>query len=521
MKKYCVNCYLAFMMLIFLLYYRNGYIDILRVKRGLFLNGTAVFLLWMFLISIFEILINGKERERREKRDRSRLWKSGYGYLGYLILLEIAVLVISTLGAEHRRDVFLGLTGRYLGSLAMVMGWITVLLIAKYVRWNVVLNWIFLIGVGIVWLLQILNTCGIDPLGIQAQTAEWMRLYFISTIGNVNFNAGFDCMTLPVIMVFYTVCRERFSRMIYGIALCLGSAAAVCCRSDSVYLGIGIGFLALLACGLRHWEYLIRCVEGMTLSLFSMLLTALFIRYRIGGDALLGLGIPVSDIRFAAVEILCVGVLWALILGGKKGCFWKNESQRERCLRIWRRVYGCLLILMGGIFLLGMILVNKTDLLPVQKMPFYWMHLTDEWGSSRGYVWKRSLEIFKELPLFEKLFGCGMNSTGYLLNDYFGEEMQARFSVKFIDAHNEGLQYLLSIGIVGTMLYFAILLGIFVSAVKAIRAGNENAMFAVCAIPAFLAQGLVNNPQIVTTPLLFIGLGIFWNIMGDREGMEI
>lgn len=511
------------MMLVFPLYYKNGYIDILRAKRALFLDGTAVFLLWMLLLSVFEVLINEKnerkngKKERKEEGNRSRWRKPGKADLRYLVYSEIAVLLISTLGAEEKQDVFLGLTGRYLGSLAMIMGWITVLLIAKYVQWNLLLNWIFLIGAGNVYLLQILNTCGIDPLGMQAKTAEWMRIYFISTIGNINFNSSFDCMTLPVIMVFYAVCRERFSRIVYGGVLCLGSAAAVCCRSDSVYLGLGIGFLALLACGFLRWEYLSRCAEEMSLCLLSMLLTVLFIRYRIGGDALLGLGIPVADMRFVAVEILCVGMLWFLILGGKKGCFWKNEIQREGCLRIWRKVYGALLSMGGGILLLGMILVNKTSLLPVQKMPFYRMYLTDEWGSSRGYVWKRCVEIFRQQPLFDQIFGSGMNSTGFLLNDYFGEEMQARFSVKFIDAHNEALQYLLSIGVVGTVLYFMILLGILVSGIKALKAGNERAMFVVCAIPAFLAQGLVNNPQIATTPLLFMGLGIFWNIINRNH----
>lgn len=144
------------------------------------------------------------------------------------------------------------------------------------------------------------------------------------------------------------------------------------------------------------------------------------------------------------------------------------------------------------------------------------LKIDDAWGSHRGYVWMRSLSIYSEFPLGNKLFGCGANTLSYLLNEQYGQEMITLFRAKFIDAHNEYLQSLLTTGIVGTVGYFGMILFPAVQSVRRIR-DNENALFVVAGTAAFLAQAFVNNTQVVTLSFVFIQTGIFLSVIRKKK----
>ena len=51
---------------------------------------------------------------------------------------------------------------------------------------------------------------------------------------------------------------------------------------------------------------------------------------------------------------------------------------------------------------------------------------------------------------------------------------------------------------------------------------NERGLFVVIGLLAYVAQGLINGPQSITTPVFLIELGIFWNLVrtetiGDKK----
>ena len=100
-----------------------------------------------------------------------------------------------------------------------------------------------------------------------------------------------------------------------------------------------------------------------------------------------------------------------------------------------------------------------------------------------------------------------------------GEEATTLYGAPFADAHNEFLQFLLTCGVLGVIGYFGTML---TGCVKPRSLNSQHSLqspaesrdismtlFACqTVIAAYLAQGLVNNPQTVTTPLLFLFLGI-------------
>lgn len=132
----------------------------------------------------------------------------------------------------------------------------------------------------------------------------------------------------------------------------------------------------------------------------------------------------------------------------------------------------------------------------------------DGWGTNRGYIWRKSVELFQEFPLRQKLFGYGSETFGILTTENFLVDMfnSAQGQV-FDNAHNEYLQYLVTIGVLGLVTYVTFL----ISAMwrMAVRR-NENAYSAGClfAVLCYCAQALVNLNLPITAPIMWLMLSV-------------
>ena len=72
--------------------------------------------------------------------------------------------------------------------------------------------------------------------------------------------------------------------------------------------------------------------------------------------------------------------------------------------------------------------------------------MNDTWGTNRGYIWKLVARIYDNFPLMNKLFGYGLIHLELSRISSYLEEMIAQCGQKFDSAHNEYLQYLITIG---------------------------------------------------------------------------
>ena len=127
----------------------------------------------------------------------------------------------------------------------------------------------------------------------------------------------------------------------------------------------------------------------------------------------------------------------------------------------------------------------------------------DKWGTSRGYVWVRALEIWRdELNPLQKIFGYGADTFALLMRMYDKPHLQGGSYVVFDSVHNEYLQYLVTIGVFGVVSY----VGFLVAAVRAMSKNVKNhpevaaVMFAVI---AYAVQALININLPVVTPIIF------------------
>lgn len=486
-----VRSYVFIMLFIFPLFFLNQYFGIMRAKRNFYLWVTGVFIIFSLFIWL-SIQIKDKRIDLKDK------W----------ILLFMGIEVGGLLGTfivnNNKYDVFWGNSGRYLGCIAIGFGIITVLLIGRNLQWTTYLSWAFLLGSGGVHLLQLLNEFQIDPFGMSVGVYEGQREYFISTIGNINFNATFDSITIPILMVLFFLSKEKTSRRIYFTFVCLGYAGMICCRSDSIYVVIVAAFAVLFMFGvydtdgLKRYLYLIEAFLGIQI--------IIGMAYKIWNNkayTFRGIGGKIFDKEILFVlGIILLAVFLLNIL-------WVNKFS----IQIIRKMFGTVLICLGIVAAIVILCINYLGEIPMEDNWKYQLYFNDAWGNNRGYIWKRVWQVYEGFGPLKKLFGCGMDNCAATLQSVYGEEMQQLFgATRFSDAHNEFLQYLISTGIVGIVGYYGTQITLLISCIKQYRK-KDMCLIGIVGIITFSVQGIVNNPTIITTPLYFIELGIIFSIV--------
>lgn len=499
MQEYVTSLYVGIMLLIFPLFYRNNYIDILRAKRDFYLGITFFFLGIMAILTVFAVLERGKGNSIFTKRQDIK------SVLPFFILLAVAVWLIGGFRSGYLMDAFWGTTGRYLGIMVYLSGVAVMLLLARFLKWSTFLTWTFLLGASGVYLLQILNHWQIDILGMKDNLASYQHATFISTIGNLNFNAALNSVTVTMVMVLFLNCKEKISMWVYAFVLFLGFMGSFCCRSDSVFLGIGASFLVILGYAFLQKKKLEKVwIEGV---IFFLALSVTALLYKLfSGHAYLFDGVMQALLNgkllaAMAVFLFLCALVWRLVRSKDKLYLWLNRIY-------WIMLLICVLSLLA---LFGVANLGDAEAGWLAKFRF-----NDAWGSHRGYTWNRSLQIFSKVSPEKKIFGCGINCFPYIMDEYFGEEAIRWYQIRVVDAHSEYLHLLVTMGIAGCIGYFGMILTVLVRCIRSV-AKDERALLGVAGIIAFLAQGIVNNSQITILPFVFIGLGIYLSILRKNQ----
>ena len=128
----------------------------------------------------------------------------------------------------------------------------------------------------------------------------------------------------------------------------------------------------------------------------------------------------------------------------------------------------------------------------------------DNWGTQRGYVWKRAVEIFtKKLTPIQKVFGYGADTFALLMQYYFPADMQNGKMVIFDSAHNEYLHYLVTIGFAGMASYIVFMMSSVVAMAK--RMKEQPVVAAVMlAVLAYMIQATVNINLPIAMPIILL-----------------
>ena len=500
-----MNYYLVLMFTVFPLFASNAYFNIRHDKYYFFIALTGVVIIAEAVLIYFAYFGNKKDRSPEMTVSNGGLTKK-LSFTDWAMLALLVVCVISTLFSKQTTDALFGsLNGRNNG-LVLIAFYVGIYFVIT--RCYYYMEYVFVAlaaGSAVVYLLSVLNFCYIDPLGMYAQLDAATIEDFTSTIGNKNLMSSFICVMLPVVITMSVHTKKTMFRIIYLVTSALGFMALMTADSDSGILGIGVFLVVMLIWYSRKTSRLKRyffCLTVMlasakVLRFFTFILTQSFDCKTKEIDEFQKLFVE-SNIGFVLIGIAAVitGVLY--IIDNKK----PNLSLSKAVPSVLGSLFAAAVIAILSAVVYFSCFYTETELGGFASI----LRFDEHWGTHRGFMWIKSFEIFGDFSFFQKLFGTGPDTFFYAFAPYF-TELSKFGDTSTNAAHNEYLNYLITIGVAGLIAYLSVVGGAIVRAVKK-SFSNPLSIVCVSAVICYSVQAVVNIAQPITTPLfiLFVAL---------------
>ena len=406
----------------------------------------------------------------------------------------MVISILSTALSEYPYEAFWGQYGRYQGLFLWIFYGALYVLISRFYRAK---RWHFdiflLVGV-ILSLWGCLDYIGADPLGWRAAIGDpSFRYDFSSGIGNVNSLTAMLALYMSAAAVMFidqpmADFRGKCRKALYGLALLITFTAVIMSASDNGALAVGALLFVLPFYAWKNRQGTLSYLAAAALFMLAMYGTGSITAWvheanaaaqAAGGSFFLdimpegkwGVLLMLSNKQTLLMAelfvILCfIGVFMYFldfsayqkkrkeVLGG----YHFEDYMAEDTGKASRIVWG----LLGLSALIGLIWLfydANTGGHPEWYQNYSKFFIfNDRWGTNRGYNWKLIISYFAMLPLFRKFIGAGPETYGVYtgIRDYYTmlEEMNETYD----SPHNEVLQYLFSVGIIGTIGYYGMVI---------------------------------------------------------------
>lgn len=493
-KKYknnLVTVYMMAMMLIYVLYCKHGYVNFDYEKAVVLYTITGIFVAAAGVLFVMSALAyDGLKRVRQDMM-----------LTDYLVFALVISWIIAFAAADDKVTVFWGDSVRGLGLLFHLSFMAAFLIISHWGEWNRALTVTFLIMCAGEWTLQIFQYFGKDIFNWQL---NHQYPYLIGTLGAVDQNAYFDGIVLTILMCLFLFENRKIWKAVYGIAVFVGFIAGIESNADSFTAAFGMGIVVMFGYCLYRSKKLL----DLTI-VFAIVYAAAWVQRMIYGINTYtgtypkhGVGVLENMIysdRWMAVAAAALAVLVLVSIFLRK----TKEETGKKLLIGYLSVIGLLVLIGVSTFIYANI---RKNILPDGSM-LTKLVVCDTFGSYRGYVWIRIINMLKHAPFFNKLFGFGFSSMSTKMYEYnLDMNINSGFGV-WADGHNTIMDLLASSGIIGVILFIGLFALLCVGIVKAIKK-NEKMVLFLALLMAYLGASLINSNLIVTTPIIFMYLAI-------------
>lgn len=522
--------YCCCLFVLFPLFMRDGYLDIMEAKTKFFLVTTGIYLAGMLIIAVVKKIQEGTD---------IFVWKR-ISFTDIFCLALVVNIFSGLLLNKFNSEVLWASKGKLFGCIFLEMCCMIYFFISRTFRMNQGILWGLLLGNIFTAFFVVCSRFGVDIFHLYDIIVKNQRSAFLGTLGQINVVASFFCVFIPFWMGCYLSAKERTSKILFGIALFFALTAGFSSNSDSIFLGIVGAYLFYLWSAFADGERLsayFQCGSLLFLSIFSVgFLTYLAkhnLHFTVKWD-LLQQQILKYSLLWLGVAVF-LGICPMILKNILKKIDLKDSLKKRRTFLLMIVV----VIMILAVFIVAMnsgILKNgnafgkhsvcddfleNNDIGSCKVFLGKYILFNDSWGSNRGYVWKRTFQLFGQLPVWKKIMGCGMGMFPSFFEAFHTEAMK-QFGYYFVDAHNEFLQFLVTTGIIGCISYFGMIITTLIKNLLFIRnkgererPENELSIIVPAILFVWLLQGLVNSPTVFITPYLFIFLGIGRNIVTE------
>jgi len=515
-QKEWTTLYVYIILLIFPFYATNQYFRLLRDRTAFFTIATMalivvtvflylkllIMLLWECLQeggqirSLFKVLWQDMKEKRPECVAQDRC------FMCFLIIATLSMIC-----SKYRMAAFWGDEGRYQGLFLWLLYGAAYFMLSRYVKPNIKMLQVFLVGGVISALWGIANFLGMDPFHWLALVKEEQKGIFVSSYGNINTYTAAMSLFMAIAGVLYIMKPQEDNKKNHAwlnnigyltafYALCI---ALITGRSDNAALAIGAFFIIT---PFFTWEnpvkikyhshlYVILLFALVTSAYLSIATTNPYIQTN---DGIL---LKLCNNGKIMLFLCLTGVLWLTIsniLAKKQGTYTK---------KIWAFfLIGTAVI--GGVT----IVVFREHLILSNSAIGPFLHFSDSWGSHRGYIWRAAVEEFWKFSLKDTLIGTGPETFGLMMKELRYEEMKMITGQVFDSPHNEFLQYLFTTGVLGTISYYGFLL---TGIANAFREYGSIKKAAGVAVAVYVVVSFVNISVPITQPYIIILTAFLWS----------
>lgn len=515
--------YLAIILLIYPLYIHDGYYDILQVKFKFFwiltLAYTVIMLAFLLLHAL--TLKNGMRKSLyfslfiREEEGK----KKPFLATDIPFFLLILIFLISMIHSGYIYETWWGSTGRYMGSFTWLLLFFAYFFVSRFYRFKK----IHLLFLSISIVLQ--AAWGISDF-------FWMNLFhffdlveekslwstFAGGIGNIN---GYTSLMISYTGLFaglYLGEKKWKWSLLFLLMYAYTLLAAFYGMSDNVVFALFVLFLVLPFFCFGKKERLLNCLD-LYLAFFLMMKFATFFipetgsSYN-GGDKGFFLQLGFTTIPFLAIAVL--GILRLVI----------TKLKEESIGKVLKPIY--ILVLISILLAVAFVFydANVSHHLSFLESYSNYFRFDDNWGSGRGFIWKMGLNyLTKKMPFSQVLLGYGPDGYLMLTNDNYKVAVSQSHYQAIDNIHNEYLNLLLTIGIIGLISYLSLLLSSFKTLFTKNDRGEEGdfseRVFPFAAglcLLCYVSQAVINIAVPMVLPVIFIlsfmGLGEKARAMG-------
>ncbi|WP_177205614.1 O-antigen ligase family protein [Acetitomaculum ruminis] len=496
-----VFLYGVFVTVVFPILFHDRYNDILHAKAAAF-DYVSIGAILFCGIVIISYLFSIRKLQDKKLKD----YLKDLSIIDKFIIVFMFATTISFLINPNKYNTFWGVDGRRIGYLALMICGVSYFLYSRYLKDIDLLMILTFLAAVFISLIAIANHLGFDPLDMFVTMPKESQL--ISTLGNRDCLAGYIILLWPVSMFYIFKSPKKLLRIISWIYLLISFAAVVAAMCDSAYIAIFIIALVSLCFVFDNYKSLIGYCY-IFLSFFAVHIVMKYLRNVREEYAWKAEGI--TEFLINNVWILALATVFFLLMAVFFTIMKKKEIDigKFKVLRIivWIAAFISIAFLIGLMIYVSSKYESKAECKEVFGTLANYIYFDESFGSSRGRIWNIALKTFLAMPFINKIFGYGPAGFRYALVEFLEESVYTFKSGRLIDAHNEFLQYLVTLGIFGIISYF----GIFISAIIRFAKNRKKDFLVAGALvttAAFLSQGIINNTHIYIEPLLFLLLAI-------------
>ena len=509
-----MTIYVLFYLCVFPLATHDKYFDILKFRFQLYWIPTLIYGILFLVLGLLYLLSdkrsNGGTLTAKLKENlkwsnlKTKLTKTDICFIALIFIMTLSVIF-----ADYQYEALWGSRGRFNGLVLWLMFFIAYGLVTRFYHFKKWHLYAYLIAACLPEIWGITDFFLLDLFGFHVNTEPKYIYTFVSSVGNINTYTNMVALHLGASAVLFVLSDTKRELLLTCTTLVISSLAIVMGISDNGLLAAAAVFAFLPFAGWNARKNIARFFIALSIFMTSVVITAQLTIGRAtmadcdGGSVFVTIG------KTKAIIFLTIALwIFAIVLSFR---FRKEVMQtvEEKTTRIARRIW--LGLFLAVILIVVLVFVDANT----GKHPEIWsayrnvLIFGDGWGTGRGFNWRLAWEFFtKDASLLQKIIGYGPDTYYIITMDRYKHAMRDAGYGIFDSAHNEYLEYLTTIGILGTLAYLGVLATSLRQMLK--KPGDACAIACGFAVLAYAVQSVVNIAIPLTTPifmlLLYVGI---------------